>query len=321
MTLTEGTKNLTSSSKKQKALQKNILDTKSNLVNFSWHLKTDLGRSDATIRTYTNYLRNISKDGDLNDPDSIKEVIATRYTDKNTKRLACCAYDAYLNFVGGTWKKPSYRPEHKTVFIPTEEELQLAVNSGHKESIVFSKFLYETGARVNEAQRLEWTDLDTERNNVSVKASKNGDSRVIRITKSLMEMLFTLPKNNEKVFAEKPRNSRSSAFNMRMKRLAKIHNNPRFKKIHMHTFRHCKALREYHKTRDILHVMAILGHRKIETSYRYIRLYNQIYKPQQPNQFVTKIAYTDKQAIEFWDNGWTLVDKKGEKRYFRRPKI
>jgi integrase len=42
--------------------------------------------------------------------------------------------------------------------------------------MIFVKLLYETGARLNEAQRLEWTDLNPERNQVTVKASKNGDS-------------------------------------------------------------------------------------------------------------------------------------------------
>ena len=104
-----------------------------------------------------------------------------------------------------------------------------------------------------------------------------------------------------------------------MKRLAKIHNNPRFTKIHLHTFRHCKALREYYKTRDILHVMGVLGHRNINTTYRYIRLYNQIYKPQIMDKYVTKIATNKEERIDFINDGWELVEKDGEDWYFRKP--
>jgi integrase len=158
--------------------------------------------------------------------------------------------------------------------------------------------------------------------NVTIKASKNGNSRTLEISKDLMDLLFSLPKhqNEKKVFAKKPKNTRSSSLNSRMKRLAKIHNSPRFTKIHFHTFRHCKALREYHKTRDILHVMVILGHRKIDTTYRYVRLYHQIYKPHQPNQFITKIASTKKERIDLMNDGWSLVDKDDEDWYFRKPK-
>ena len=118
----------------------------------------------------------------------------------------------------------------------------------------------------------------------------------------------------------RPKNSRSSAFHNRMIRLAKIHNNPRMANIHHHTFRNCKALQEYHKTRDILHVITVLGHRKIETTYRYVRLYNQIYKPQQPNKFITKIASTKEERIDLMNDSWILIEKDGEEWYFRKPK-
>ena len=307
-------KNLTAEAK-NKALQET---KKGTLINFSWHLKK-LGRSEDTIKTYTKLLKVLDRKGELNDPESVKSVIATHYTDRNSKRLAVCAYDAYLKFVGGKWKKPYYKKEHKQVFIPTQKELQLAINSGKKSSVVFSMFLNETGARVNEAERLEWTDLDPERGNVTVKASKNGDPRIIAISENLMDLLNSLPKKYKTVFRKTTPTLRASAFRNRMKKLSKIYNNPRFLKIHMHTFRHCKALREYHKTRDILHVMGVLGHRCLATTHRYVRLYNQIYKPQVLDKYVTKIAATKEERCDLINDGWDLVDKDGEDWYFRKP--
>ena len=105
-----------------------------------------------------------------------------------------------------------------------------------------------------------------------------------------------------------------------MKRLARTHNNPRFLKIHLHILRHCKALREYHKTRDLLHVKDILGHKKIETTMIYVNLYKQIYRNQQPDQFITKIASTKEERIELMNDGWNLVEKDGAEWYFRKPK-
>jgi len=290
--------------------------TKSNLVNYALHLKKD-GKSDATIETYTKLLRTLDNQGDLYDPESVKSVIAFHYKSKVTKRLAVCAYSSYLNFVGGQWKKPKYRPEHKQVFIPTEEELQLAINSGTKESVIYSVFLYETGARDNEAQRLEWTDLDRERMNVTVKASKNGDSRIVPISENLLNLLFSLPKDKETVFSKSVK--RTAAFHNRMVTLAKKYDNPRFKKIHLHTFRHVRALKEYHKTRDILHVMGILGHRNINTTYRYIRLYNQIYKHQQRVKFITKVASTKEERCELINDDWMFVEKDRDDWYFKKP--
>ena len=213
----------------------------------------------------------------------------------------------------------------RCIKVATEKELQLAMNTGHKENFVFCKFLYETGARKNEADLLEWTDLDPERNNVTLKASKKCNSRIVSITKDLIDLIFSLPKTEKKltVFNYKAHNTRSSAFHNRMVRLSKIHNNPRLLKIHLHTFRHCKALREYHKTRDILHVMGILGHKKIDTTYIYLRLYNQIYKPQQPNQFVTKRPETEAEEDELIDSGWEFMylNPRTELGVFRKPKL
>jgi len=41
--------------------------------------------------------------------------------------------------------------------------------------------------------------------------------------------------------------------------------NPRLKEITFHTFRHWKATTEYAKTKDLLHVMKLLGHKDIKT--------------------------------------------------------
>ena len=316
--LDEKAKNLVRA-KKELALQENKNNTKSKLVNFSWYLKKD-GRSEATIRTYTSRLKSLTKFCDLNDPEEVKGIIATKYRDNNTKILTCCAYDAYLQFVGGKWKKPNYKLEHKQVFIPTEEELRTALNTGQKESIVFSKFLYETGARANEAERFEWSDIITEKCKVSIKSSKGGLSRTLTVSEDLIKHLNSLPKTQNTVFARLSAYNRTTAFHERMKRLSKIHDNPRFEKIHLHTFRHCKALREYHKTKDLLHVMDVLGHTRIETTYRYVRLYKQIYGDSEPNKFITKIASTKEQRCEMINDGWDLVDKDGEDWYFRRPK-
>ncbi|MEJ2281690.1 MAG: hypothetical protein P8X97_07285, partial [Candidatus Bathyarchaeota archaeon] len=90
-----------------------------------------------------------------------------------------------------------------------------------------------------------------------------------------------------------------------------------------HTFRHCKALREYHKTRDILHVTMVLGHKKIDTTYIYLRLYNQIYKPQQPNQFINKRPTTEAEEDDLINNGWDFIylNPRAKLGVFRKPKV
>ncbi|WNZ29340.1 MAG: tyrosine-type recombinase/integrase [Candidatus Bathyarchaeota archaeon] len=90
-------------------------------------------------------------------------------------------------------------------------------------------------------------------------------------------MLNTLQNNENIVFPKVAKNTRTNSFRNRMKNLARQHNNPRFLKIYVHTFRHCKALREYHRTRLLTHVKKIMGHRSVLTTMRYVEVYEQIY--------------------------------------------
>ena len=105
-----------------------------------------------------------------------------------------------------------------------------------------------------------------------------------------------------------------------MIRLARLLNNTRFIKIHFHTFRHCKALREYHRTKDILYVKTVLGHRSILTTQQYVEIYSQIYSNDKPDQFITKIAVTKEERIALLDDGWTFIKNDGDDWYFRKPK-
>jgi integrase len=45
--------------------------------------------------------------------------------------------------------------------------------------------------------------------------------------------------------------------------------NPRLLRITFHTFRHWKATMEYNRTKDILYVMKLLGHRCIKNTLVY----------------------------------------------------
>jgi len=86
-------------------------------------------------------------------------------------------------------------------------------------------------------------------------------------------MVNTLPKDKDHIFNTNVHTTRKLFAKMR-NRLSKKLQNPRLKQIHFHTLRHWKATMEYHKTKDILHVKRLLGHRKLENTEIYIHLIN-----------------------------------------------
>jgi len=62
--------------------------------------------------------------------------------------------------------------------------------------------------------------------------------------------------------------------------------NPRILRIHFHTPRHWKATTEYAKTKDILYVQKLLGHKNLKTTIQYTQL---IALPQN-EEYICKIA-------------------------------
>ena len=305
VTQTKGTKNLIKVETINETAQRES-NIKGQLISFAWHLKK-MGRSDSTIKTYLDYLEILAKAGDLLKPEEIKLLIANNLKSRNTKCLVCYAYDSFLKFLDIPWEKPQYKQEHKRAFIPTDDELQLAVNCGRKTSLVFSLLIYETGARVNEAERLEWTDLDAERSKVTIKASKNGNARILTVSKRLINLLLSLPKKEKTVFPKRTKKVRQTTFRRRLLKLVRTHSNPRLAKIHYHTFRHCKALREYHKTKSMQHVKRVLGHKSIMTTQRYVDLYEEIYSDLKPDSYICETASTAKAAKKLIEQGFEYV--------------
>ena len=135
-----------------------------------------------------------------------------------------------------------------------------------------------------------------------------------------LNILKSWESSEKDVFPKRERNSRRIWFSKRMKRLARLLNNTRFLKIHYHTFRHCKAIREYHRTKDILYIKTVLGHKSLMTTQRYVEIYNQIYGDSTTGQFITKIALTKEQRITLLDDGWAFIKNDDNEWYFRKPK-
>jgi len=99
---------------------------------------------------------------------------------------------------------------------------------------------------------------------------------------------------------------------MRAARANKLQN-PRLKQIHFHTFRHWKATMEYHKTRDILHVMNLLGHRNIESTLVYTQLISF-----ESDEYHSAVANTVEEARKLLEQGFEYVCQKDDIMLFRK---
>lgn len=107
----------------------------------------------------------------------------------------------------------------------------------------------------------------------------------------------------------------SRNFSEHRKRLAERLQNPRIQQISFRTLRHFKATTEYHRTKDILHVMRMLGHRNIENTLVYTHLVDF-----HDDEFVRKTARTADEASALVESGFDYVTAIDGVRLFRKRK-
>lgn len=86
--------------------------------------------------------------------------------------------------------------------------------------------------------------------------------------------------------------------------------NPRIMKISLTTFRHWKATTEYHRTRDLLYVKKLLGHKNIQNTMKYIDLEKAIYGERgSQDDFTGRVATNVEEACEFVKVGFEYITR------------
>ena len=128
-------------------------------------------------------------------------------------------------------------------------------------------------------------------------------------------MLNLLPKTHEKVFGKLTSRTARNALAFSRKKAAFKLQNPRLLQIHFHTLRHWKATMEYHKTKDILHMMKTLGHKNIQTTLVYTQLVDF-----EGDEYHSATASTVEEARKLIETGFVYVCSHEGIMLFRKRK-
>jgi len=279
------------------------------------------GYRHSTVHYCVQALKSIARQTNLLDPESVKTFLAS--TDVSEARKAKLVEDLARFY---SWKhvqfdKPNYRRIERLPFVPLESEIDQLISAAGRKTGTFLQLLKETGMRAGEAWNLKWIDLDPEKDAVNIAPEKNSNPRQSRISTRLMAMLNRLPRRYEYVFRNPridPLRSmevfRRSAARQR-KRTSERLQNPRIRNITFKTLRHWKATSEYHRTRDILHVMSILGHKNIRNTLVYTHLVDF-----HGDEFVCKIARTIQEGKELVESGFDYVSEFDGIQLYRKRK-
>jgi integrase len=276
---------------------------------------------------YGPLLAHLVLDGaDLLNPESIKAAIATQ-TKKNGKRwsnsykmIATCAYDAFCDMQGITWKRPTYVQDEADVYLAAREELDLMVSAARKKMSTFLKTLDETLADPEEIIRCDWLDLHG--NILSIGHPVKGHlTGKYELTPQLVQMINALPRKNERIFASNYNVLYESFHNLR-KTCAERFNNPLLLKITFKSYRHFGATMLARITNGNVPEMArILRHKNWKNTQKYVHLAK---LPLRNDDFDTTIAVTPEEILAMGKGNWQKYDESVfggiVYHYYRRPK-
>lgn len=178
----------------------------------------------------------------------------------------------------------------------------------------FLQLLKETAARCGEAFQLKWTEIDMVSNTIRITPEKGSNPRIFRISNKLAIILGNLYRASDKVFSYRNKFYLGKTFRKQRKRIAHKLGNPRIIRIHFHTLRHWKATMEYARTKDILHVMQLLGHKNINNTLKYTQLIN--FKT---DEYACKVSKTIEEDAQLIEAGFDYVtDRDGYKLFKKR---
>jgi integrase len=295
-------------------------DLKGKLIDYAWFMKK-AGLREGTIKPRCKLLTILYRRGaDLLDPENVKAKIAEQDWCEGRKGNAVDAYSTFLKMVGGSWNPPKYKSIPKLPFVPKETEIDQLIAGCSPKVGAFLQLLKETGARAGEAWRVEWDSIDFETSTIRITPEKNSNPRIFHISQKLVAMIRSLPRTYGKyVFASlnmSVDNFRDTFIDQR-KRVATKISNPRLRKIMFKTLRTWKGTMEYHRTKDVLHVMQILGHKNIKNTLIYIQLEEALFKDE--IDYVSKVAKTENEACVLIEAGFEFVcDFNGHKLFRKR---
>jgi integrase/DNA-directed RNA polymerase subunit RPC12/RpoP len=275
------------------------------IIDFLWYLKKQ-GYSDATIKTRVKILKLMNKQSvNLLDPEAVKLFIAKRESwSDGHKQIVVHTYDCFAEMLSIKWTPPSYGKNNALPFVPTEKEVDALIAGCSKKIATSLLAMKETAFRIGELWKCKWTDLDEENSTLKCVAEKHGNPRQIKISARLMSMLSALPKTNDYIFGNSNLSSHRWRFDQQKRALSQKLQNPRLLQIKFHTLRHWKASDEYAKTRNILHVKELLGHRNINSTLVYTHL---VPFDDDAEGYYHAAVKTDAEAGELIDQGFQYV--------------
>ena len=277
------------------------------------------GKSHYSIHFTSKALSLLQHDCNLQDPEQVKAFIAKRNVSNGYKRNLCIAYNKYCKFYKMEWTMPLYLQEAKNIKLPTKEKLLMLIAKARIPTSIKLSLSMETGLRPVELCRLRVNDIDLDHRVVNPITAKRGNPRTLRIsqqpTASINEWIIKNSLNlNDRLFKGDAEDY-GKYYRATRNKLAKDLKDPSIRIIRLYNFRHYSCSKQLNDTKDPYFVMVQMGHKKLETTQKYMHLMNL-----NDDEWTCKTASTVEDVMQLVEAGFQYVTEMDGTKLFKKRK-
>jgi integrase len=301
---------------------KTVAGEEGRIAQYEWKCrKRGLQQNTIELRKY-HLARLVEKGADLNNPETVETVLAINEYPIATKWLLVNAYRSYCRMFNVQWEPIKVKYQPKMPYIPTQEECHIFIGGLSRTVSILCRLLLETGCRIGEAHKIEWTDINEENCTIAINhPEKNSNARIIRVTRDLIDLLKLLSRNHGNHVFNPTIGAYDGVFYRQRKRIAEKNGKPQLLKIHFHTFRHVRASIDCLNGIPLIEVKETLGHKSILNTEKYVHWNKQLYQ-QKNDRYLSASVSTDEEAGQLIEAGWLYVcnNPTSGRMLFRKPK-
>jgi integrase len=283
---------------------------------FSEYLR-EKGLRESTVETKLKILRAMSHHINLWDSDAARVHIKRHDVVGRRKNSMGFAYRDWCRWKGFDYAPDKYEEQDAGLpYIPLERDLDQLIAGLSPKYACFVQLLKESAFRPGEAARLTPRDVDLERRIVTLNLpEKRSKPRQFRMSERLSAMMAPLLRTNGRIWTLPVDDVRRTYSNQRRRTANKL-GNPALLRGTFKTLRHWKATSEYHRTKDILYVKEMLGHKRIENTL----IYTHLVSFEEEDAYTVKVASTIEEFTTLLESGFEYVTDYEGRKILRKRK-
>ena len=292
--------------------------TEERIIKALWQLRS---LRPSSQKGYSKKLKYLNKNTDLDSPLVTENYVLSLEKTNKYKVTLLSAYLHYCLANGIKWVPPRLKCESMPIVVPTEERIDRIISRCSLKYVTTFQ-ISKHGLRPDEVSKIVLRDIDLQRGLLTVRTSKLGAERTIKLKECTRENLKTYVQRKnitrlDIALFSKPSILRDQ-WNTYRRRAYLNSRDQELLKIRLYDLRHWFATKEYLKTRDLLHVKYLLGHRNIETTMIYVHLAQGL--TNSPEDYSCKAARSIEEASALIEAGFDYVCDIDAVKLFRKRK-